>query len=104
MDSYSDSLFEAQKPNWIACSILSPPGDFSYRLMPATVCLDAPSTLRIHQFELAELVSGEGISAKKLARTYPFLANLGLYEISYSLSSIAHRVILSDKSGLCIVL
>ena len=40
----------------------------------------------------------------KSARTCPFLSNLGSYEIPYSLSSIAHLVILLDKSGLCIVL
>ena len=48
MASYSDSLFEALKPNQIACSILSPHGDFSCRTMPALVYRDAPSTLRIH--------------------------------------------------------
>ena len=89
MASYSDSLFEALKPRRIACSILSPPKDFSCRLMFAPVCSDAPSTLRVHQFELEELVSGWGTSVRKSARTCPFLANLGLYRIPYSLSSIA---------------
>ena len=48
MASYSDSLFEALKPNRIACSILSPPWDLNYRPMSALVCRDAQSTLRIH--------------------------------------------------------
>ena len=104
MASYSYSLFEAQKLYRIACSILSPLGDFNCRPMPTPVCWDAPSTLRIHHFELAELVLDWGISTRKLARTCPFLASLGLYEILYSLSLIAHLVILLDKSGLCIVL
>ena len=38
MASYSDSLFEALKPSRIACSILSPPGDFNCRPMSAPVC------------------------------------------------------------------
>ena len=40
----------------------------------------------------------------KSTSTYPFFESLGLYWIPYSLSSIAHRAILPDKSGLCIVL
>ena len=58
MASYSDSLLEALKPNRIACSILSPAGDYSCKPMPTPVCRDAPFTLRIHQCELVELVSG----------------------------------------------
>ena len=56
MASYYDSLFEALKPSRIACSILSPSGDFNCRPMQAPVCRDAPSTLRVHQFELVEHV------------------------------------------------
>ena len=104
MASYSDSLFEALKPSRIACSILSPSGDFNCRPMPAPVCRDAPSTLRVHQFERVELVSGWGTSARKSVRTCPFLDNLGLYRISYSLNLIAQRAILPNKFGLCIVL
>ena len=89
MASYSDSLFEALKPSRIAYSILSPPRDFIADQCQAHVCRDAPSTLRVHQFKLAEHVSGWGILARKSARTYPFLANIGLYMIPYSLSSIA---------------
>ena len=88
MASYYVSLFEALKPIWIACSILFAPGDFNCRPMLAPVCRDAPSTLRVHQFKLSGHVSGWGISARKSAKTCPFLANLGLYWIPYSLSSI----------------
>ena len=98
MDSYYDSFFEALKPRQIACSILSPLGDFSCRPMSASVCRDTLSTLRVHQFKLSRHVSGLGISARKSSRTCPFLANLGLYWIPYSLSSIAQRAFLPNKS------
>ena len=58
MDSYSDSLFEAMKSNRIAYSILSPPGDFNCKPMPTLVFRDAPSTLRVRQFNLSGYVSG----------------------------------------------
>ena len=53
MASYSDSLLEAPNLSRIACSILSPNGDLNCKLMPASVCLDAPSMLSIHQSELS---------------------------------------------------
>ena len=40
----------------------------------------------------------------KSANTYPFFDSLGLYWMSYSLSSIAQRAILLEKSGLWSVL
>ena len=40
----------------------------------------------------------------KSTSTCPFFESFGLYWMSYSLSSIAQRAILPDKSGLCIVL
>ena len=40
----------------------------------------------------------------KSAKTSTFFYSLGLYWMSYSLSSITHRAILPDKSGLWIVL
>ena len=52
MASYSDSLLEALNPSWIACSILSPNGDFNCKPMPAPVCLDAPSILSDYQPKL----------------------------------------------------
>ena len=100
MASYSDSLFEALKPSRIAYLILSPLEDFSCRPMLAPVCRDAPSTLRVHQSKLSEHVLVWGIYARKSARTYPFLAKLGLYWIPYSLSSVAQLAILPNKSGL----
>ena len=100
MVSYSDSLLEALKPKQIAYLIISPIGDLSCKSMPTPVWRDAPSTLRIHHVMLPWLNPDWGISARKSARTCPFLASLGLYQIPNSLSSIAHRAILSDKSGL----
>ena len=57
MASYSDSLLEALNPSLIACSILSPDGDFNCKPMPAPVCLDAPPMLSVHQPELSRCVS-----------------------------------------------
>ena len=79
MASYSDSLLEALKPKWIACSIFSPVGDSSYRPMSTPVCRDAPSILRVHQLKLLWLILAWGISTIKSAITCPFLANLSLY-------------------------
>ena len=91
--SYFDSLLEALKPNRIACSILSPVRDFNYRPIPTPVCLDAPSTLSVHQFELSGCVLDGWIYAMKSAKTCPFLDSLGLYWMPYSLSSIAQHAI-----------
>ena len=49
MASYSDSLLEALKPKWTACSILSPFGEVNCRPMPAPDYLEALSTQRVHQ-------------------------------------------------------
>ena len=46
--SYSTLLLDAGKSNHIACSILSPIGALSCKLTPASICQEAPSTLRIH--------------------------------------------------------
>ena len=70
--SYSDSLLEALNPNRIAYSILSPVGDFNCSSILAPVCLDAPSTLSVHQFEHLRHVLDWGISAMKSANTCPF--------------------------------
>ena len=100
MASYSDSLLEALKPKRAACSILSPVGEVNYKPMSAPDCLEAPSTQRVHQPFSFGQVLGCGISARKSAKTCPFFESLGLYWMSYSLSSIAHRAILPDISGL----
>ena len=100
---YSDSLLEASKPKRTACSILSPPGEVNCKPISAPYCLEAPSTQRVHQSPLFERVLGCGSSARKSAKTCPFLESLGLYHIPYSLSSITHRAIRPDRSGLFIV-
>ena len=104
MASYSDSLLEALNQSRIACSILSSDEFLNCKPMPAPDCLDAPSILRVNQFKLSGHVSDWGSSAMKSTRTCPFFESLGLYWMSYSLSSTTQRVILPDKSGLCIVL
>ena len=91
---YSDSLLEALKPKRA----------FNCIPIPALVCLDAPSTLSVHQSELSGCVSDWGSSAMKWAKTCPFFYSLGLYWMSYSLSSIAQRTIVPEKSGLWSVL
>ena len=103
MASYFDSLLEALKPRRTACSILPPEGEVNCRPMSAPDCLEAPSTQRVHQPFSFGQVLGCGISARKSAKTCPFFESLGLYWIMYSLSSIAHRAILPDRSGLWIV-
>ena len=100
MGSYSDSLLEAPKPKRTAYLILSPVGEVNYRPMPAPDCLEARSTQRVHQHFLSRQVSGCGICARKSAKTCPFFESLGLYWMPYSLSSIAQRAILPDRSGL----
>ena len=77
--SYPASLLDAGKSNRIACSILSPVRALSCKLTPAPVFQEAPSTLRIHQSALPGFVSYWGISAKKFANIYPFIARQGLY-------------------------
>ena len=103
MASYFDSLLEALKPRRTACSILSPVGEVNCKPIPAPNCLEAPSTQRIHQPFLFGQVLGCGISTRKSAKTCPFFESLGLYWMPYLLSSIAHRAILLDISGLWIV-
>ena len=102
--SYSTSLLNVRKSNCIACSILSPVGALSCKPTPFPVCQEVPSTLRIHQSVLPRSESCWGTSAKNYANICPFISKWGLYWILNSLSSIAYRAILLDKSGLCMVL
>ena len=102
--SYSTSLLDAGKSNRIACSILSPVGAISCKSTLTPVYRGVPSTLRIHQSALSGSTFCWGISAKKYVNLCPFIAKQGLYWIPIFLSSIAHRAILLDKSGLCMVL
>ena len=99
--SYSDSLLEASKPKQTACSIFSPIGKVNCR--PNPDCLEVPSMQRVHQPSLLGRVLGCGSSARKSAKTCPFLKSLGLYCIPYSLSSIAHQAIRPNRSDLWIV-
>ena len=101
---YSASLFDARKSNHLTCCILSPIGALSCKPIPSPVFLEAPSTLRIHQSALSKSPSCWGIFAKKSVNICPFIAKQGLYWIPNSVSSIAHRAILHDKSGICMVL
>ena len=104
MASYSDSLLEALNPSRMACSILSSDGDFNCKPTLAPVCLDAPLIFSVHQSKLSGQVSDWGSFAMKSTSTCPFFESLGLYWMLYSLSSIAQRAILPDKSGICMVL
>ena len=102
--SYSASLLDAGKSNRIACSILSPIRALSCKPTLAPVCREVPSTLRIHQSALLGSAFYWWIFDKNFANIYPFITKHGLYWMPNSLSSIAHRAILPDKSGLCMVL
>ena len=51
MVSYSASLLEAEKLRRMACSITSPVGALSCNPILALICLEAPSTFKIHQPE-----------------------------------------------------
>ena len=98
--SYLASLLDAGKSNRIVYFILYPVGALSCKPTPAPIFWEASSTLRIHQSALLGSTSCCGI----YANTCSFIAKRGLYLIPNSLSSIAHRAILLDKLGLCIVL
>ena len=100
MASYSNSLLEALNPKRTGCSILFPVGEVNCRPIPAPDCLEAPLTQRVHQPFSYRQVLGCGIYARKSAKTCPFFESLGLYWMPYSLSSIAHRAIILDRSGL----
>ena len=101
--SYSFSLLDARKSSRMACSTLSPVGALSYKPTLAPIWREAPSTLIIHQPPLSWSTSSWGNYAKNFVNTCPFNAKRGLYWIPNSLSSIAHRVILPDRSSLSIV-
>lgn len=96
-DSYSASLFEVLNPRRNDCLIISPVGDSSCILMPDPCFDEAPSTCNFH-FSVLDLASASlGTSSMtKSASTCAFEFVLGLYTISYSLSSIAHFASLPD--------
>ena len=101
--SYSDSLLVASKPKRTAYSIFSPVGEVNCRPIPDPDCREAPLMQRVHQPSLFGRVLGCESSARKSAKACPLLESLGLYCIPYLLSSIAHRAIRLDRSGLWIV-
>ena len=76
--SYSASLLEVEKFRLMSCSMTSLIGALSCNPTSDLVCREAPSTFRVHQPELSGSISCLGISAKKLASTYPFSARRGL--------------------------
>ena len=100
---YSVSLLDAGKPSCMASYILFTFRALSVKSTPTPICREAPSTLRIHQSVLLRSASCCRILARKSTNICPFKAKRGLYWIPNLLSSIAHRAILLDKSGLCIV-
>ena len=101
--SYSASLLEAGNPSQIVCFSYSLVSDCKRRPIPDPETLDAPSTWSVHHPSLREFASWDGFwgtLAIKSDMTYPFIASLGWYSISYSLSSMTHLSILLDKFGL----
>ena len=55
--SYLASLLEAGKSKCMACFIISLVGALSYSPRSAAVCLEVPSTFRVHQPELSGFIS-----------------------------------------------
>ena len=98
------SLLDVGKFNCVACSILSPVGDLSYKPTSTPIYREASPTLRIHQSALPKYVSCWVISAKNSSNIYYFITKQGLYWIPNWLSLISHQAILPGKSGLCMKL
>ena len=104
--SYSASLLEAWKTNLRAYFVSIPSREVKINLAPLPWALAAPST---DNFQMGRSgaswvasVDCAGVnSMMKYAKICPFIAVLGLYLISNSLSSIAHFIILQKVSGLC---
>ena len=95
--SYSDWLLVVLKPNLTACLILSPVGEVNCRPMIAPDYLKAPFMQSVHQPFFSGQVSGCEIYARKSTKTFSFFESLNLYWMTYSLNSIAQRVILPDR-------
>ena len=104
--SYSVSLLEVRNPNLSAYSMSIPSGEVRIRPAPLPCTFDAPST---ESFQMEGLVSVWAFSAgsaevnsmTKSAKICPFIAVFGLYQMSNSLSSMAHFINLPEVSGLC---
>ena len=104
--SYSASLLEAWNPNLSAYSMSIPPGEVRINPAPLPCAFVAPST---ESFQMGRSVcawvflvsSAEVNSMTKSAKTCPFMAVLGLYLMSNSLSSMVYFISLPEVSGLC---
>ena len=93
--SYSASLLEAWNPNLSAYSMSIPSGEVRIKPAPLPCAFEAPSTESFHigRSSSERVGSASSIGANsmtKSARTCPFIAVLGLYLMSNSLSSMAH--------------
>ena len=103
--SYSTSLLEAWKLNLRAYSTSIPYGEVRIRPTPLPWALAAPSTDNLQMGRLgvswvASAGSARVNSIMKSAKIFPFIAVLGLYLMSNSLSSIAYFISLQEVSGL----
>ena len=104
--SYSASLLEVRNPNLSAYSMSIPYGEVRIRPALLPCAFDAPST---ESFQMEGLVSvwvfsagsAEVNSMTKSAKICPFIAVFGLYQMSNSLSFMAHFINLPEVSGLC---
>ena len=104
--SYSASLLEALKPNLRAYSTSIPSREVRIRPAPLPWALAAPSTdnLQMGRSGVSWVASVDfaGVnSLMKSTKICPFIAFLGLYLMSNSLSSTAHFISLPKVFGLC---
>ncbi|KAK4383944.1 hypothetical protein Sango_3105700 [Sesamum angolense] len=97
--SYSASLFDEGKSNFIAYSNLSPWGLSRATPAPLPVDVDDRSTYTLH-VGVEILASSYANSTTKSANTYALIAGLGWNSIPYSLNSTAHLTILPESFGL----
>ena len=104
--SYSASLFEVWNPNLSAYSTSIPYKEV--RIKPAQLlwALATPSTdnLQMGRSDASWAISmgsSKLNSMMKSAKIFPLIVVLGLYQMSNSLSSMAHFTSLPKVSGLC---
>ena len=88
---YSASLLVIENWRWNAHSIVSPSGGYSRTPASSTRWLDEPFVHIIHVASLSSSSSFAINSAMKSAKAGSLIAILGQYQMSNSLSSIAHR-------------
>ena len=101
--SYSTSLLVAWYCRWILCFNLSLSGDCKTTPIPLACCVDDLSTWTTH-FLLSSTPSKLSLlgvnSVMKFARAWAFIAILGWYLTSNSLSSTAHWISYPAASNL----